>query len=243
MRRLLSTFGLFVHARARAASESLDRRARRRHGPSTSGRAGAPSAFYARGPRPVRSRRGLLISKVLERLSFTRQTRILMLGLDAAGKTTVLYKLKLGDLVTTIPTIGFNVEQVRYKNLEMTIWDVGGQDKIRALWRHYYEHTDALVWIVDSADESRLEEARDELHKVLADDCLRGATVLVYANKQDMPCAMRSDQLVDALGMRSLRGHTWYVQPASAASGDGLFEGLDWLHNALRDRQKLTRAG
>ena len=55
----------------------------------------------------------------------------LMVGLDAAGKTTILYKLKLGEVVTTIPTIGFNVEQVDYKNISFTVWDVGGQDKIR----------------------------------------------------------------------------------------------------------------
>ena len=84
--------------------------------------------------RPCRldaPRRGLLVSKVLNALATTQNTRMVMLGLDAAGKTTILYKLKLGDLVTTIPTIGFNVEQVTYKNLSMHIWDVGGQDKIR----------------------------------------------------------------------------------------------------------------
>ncbi len=85
--------------------------------------------------------------------------RILMVGLDgmlplsraagalltqcapAAGKTTILYKLKLGEVVTTIPTIGFNVETVQYKKIEFTVWDVGGQDKIRPLWRHYFQNT------------------------------------------------------------------------------------------------------
>ena len=99
---------------------------------------------------------GLLVSKVLNALTFTKDTRILMLGLDAAGKTTALYKMKLGELVTTVPTIGFNVERIAYRNLEMTIWDVGGQDKIRPLWKHYFEHTDAVIWIVDSADKERL---------------------------------------------------------------------------------------
>ena len=74
--------------------------------------------------------------------------------------------MKLGELVTTVPTIGFNVERITYRNLEMTIWDVGGQDKIRALWRHYYENTDALIWLVDSADATRMAECKDELHHV-----------------------------------------------------------------------------
>lgn len=85
-----------------------------------------------------------------------REMRILMVGLDAAGKTTILYKLKLGEIVTTIPTIGFNVETVEYKNISFTVWDVGGQDKIRPLWRHYFTNTDGLIFVVDSNDAVRL---------------------------------------------------------------------------------------
>ncbi len=70
--------------------------------------------------------------------------RLLMLGLDAAGKTTILYKLKLNQDVTTIPTVGFNVETVTYKNVKFNVWDVGGQDKIRPLWRHYFSGMFAL---------------------------------------------------------------------------------------------------
>ena len=91
-----------------------------------------------------------------------RDMRILMVGLDAAGKTTILYKLKLGEVVTTIPTIGFNVETVEYKNISFTVWDVGGQDKIRPLWRHYYQNTQGLIFVVDSNDRDRIDDARDE---------------------------------------------------------------------------------
>ena len=81
-----------------------------------------------------------------------------MLGLDSAGKTTILYKLKLDTLVTTIPTIGFNVENVKFKSLNMTVWDVGGQEKIRPLWRHYYQNVDAVIFVIDSNDGGRFEE-------------------------------------------------------------------------------------
>ena len=84
---------------------------------------------------------GMMFSKVFAGLIGKKDVRILMVGLDAAGKTTILYKLKLGEIVTTIPTIGFNVETVEYKNISFTVWDVGGQDKIRPLWRHYYQNT------------------------------------------------------------------------------------------------------
>ena len=184
---------------------------------------------------------GIFMSKVINALSFTKDTRILMLGLDAAGKTTCLYKMKLGELVTTVPTIGFNVERIDYRNLQMTIWDVGGQDKIRPLWKHYYENTDALIWIVDSCDNDRMQEARHELHHVLNDDGLRGAAVLILANKQDLPQAMRPDTCAEKLELRSLRGHDWYIQPCSAAKGEGILEGLEWLHSSLNGKTSKAR--
>ncbi|XP_030302237.1 ADP-ribosylation factor 1 isoform X2 [Calypte anna] len=84
---------------------------------------------------------GNIFANLFKGLFGKKEMRILMVGLDAAGKTTILYKLKLGEIVTTIPTIGFNVETVEYKNISFTVWDVGGQDKIRPLWRHYFQNT------------------------------------------------------------------------------------------------------
>ena len=83
-------------------------------------------------------------SSMLKGVFGKKEIRILMVGLDAAGKTTILYKLKLGEIVTTIPTIGFNVETVEFKNISFSVWDVGGQDKIRPLWRHYFQNTKVM---------------------------------------------------------------------------------------------------
>jgi len=160
--------------------------------------------------------------------------RILMVGLDAAGKTTILYKLKLGEIVTTIPTIGFNVETVEYKNINFTVWDVGGQDKIRPLWRHYYQNTQGLIFVVDSNDSERINEAKDELNRMLEEDELRDAIVLVFANKQDLPNAMQTSEVTDKLGLQKMRNRHWYIQSTCATSGDGLYEGLDWLSNELK---------
>jgi len=143
----------------------------------------------------------------------------------------ILYKLKLGQSVTTIPTVGFNVETVTYKNVKFSVWDVGGQDKIRPLWRHYYTGTQGLIFVVDSADRDRIDEARQELHKIVNDREMREVIILVFANKQDLPDAMKPQEIQDKLGltMTSLRQRNWYVQPACATTGDGLFEGLTWL--------------
>ena len=165
-----------------------------------------------------------------------KEMRILMVGLDAAGKTTILYKLKLGEIVTTIPTIGFNVETVEYKNISFTVWDVGGQDKIRPLWRHYFQNTQGLIFVVDSNDRERISEANEELQKMLREDELRDAVLLVFANKQDLPNAMSVSEVTDKLGLHSVTNRKWYIQSTCATTGDGLYEGLDWLSNALEGK-------
>jgi len=169
-----------------------------------------------------------------------KEMRILMVGLDAAGKTTILYKLKLGEVVTTIPTIGFNVETVEYKNISFTVWDVGGQDKIRPLWRHYYQNTQGVIFVVDSNDRDRIDDSKDyehsakeELNRMLAEDELRDAVLLVFANKQDLPNAMKVQEVTEKLGLNKLRNRQWYIQGCAATTGDGLYEGLDWLSATL----------
>ena len=164
------------------------------------------------------------------------QVRILMVGLDAAGKTTILYKLKLGEVVTTIPTIGFNVETVVHKNISFTVWDVGGKDKIRPLYRHYYQQTDALIFVVDATDRDRVGEARDELHRMLNEVELRETVLLVLANKQDRDGAMDASTLIEKLGLHTVRQRTWWIQETAGYRGQGLYEGLDWLSAALKKR-------
>eukprot|EP00434_Breviolum_minutum_P040671 symbB.v1.2.036151.t1/scaffold5036.1/size31615/3 len=203
---------------------------------------------------------GLAFTKIWQRLIGKQEMRILMVGLDAAGKTTILYKLKLGEVVTTIPTIGFNVETVEYKNLSFTVWDVGGQDKIRPLWRHYYQGTNGLIYVVDSNDRDRIEDAREELNKMLNEDEMRDAVLLVFANKQDLtvsilsgpsttvsaigilcgkdlPNAMTAAEVTEKLGLHNLRHRQWFIQSACATTGDGLYEGLDWLSRTLSSKR------
>jgi len=183
---------------------------------------------------------GLIFAKVFEALLGKEEKRIVMVGLDAAGKTTILYKLKLGEIVTTIPTIGFNVETVEYKNINFTVWDVGGQDKIRPLWRHYYNNSNGIIFVIDSADRSRLnsqngKSAKEELQKLLEEADLRNAVLLVFANKQDIPGAANVDEISAELELGKVRDREWYIQGCCATDGTGLYEGLDWLSKTLSD--------
>ena len=146
---------------------------------------------------------------------------------------------------------GFNVETVEYKNISFTVWDVGGQDKIRPLWRHCasflslpppnvnplnevvcladFQNTQGIIFVVDSNDRERIVEAREELQRMLNEDELRDALLLVFANKQDLPNAMNAAEITDKLGLHSLRNRQWYIQSTCATSGDGLYEGLEWV--------------
>lgn len=163
--------------------------------------------------------------------------RVLMVGLDAAGKTTILYKLKLGETVSSIPTIGFNVEEVVFKNVTMTVWDIGGQDRIRKLWKHYYPATDAIIYVVDSNDPERLDESRKELEDMLRYEELDKASLLVYANKQDLPNARSLSQVAEALQLTKMH-RKWHLQGTSAVNGTGLYEGLNWLDEELKRKRR-----
>ena len=171
-----------------------------------------------------------------------RKAKILMLGLDGAGKTTVLYKLKLQEVVSTIPTIGFNVETVKpAKNVSFTVWDVGGQDKIRPLWKHYFQGCEGLVFIVDSVDAARFSEARDELGWILDSDEMAGVPLVVLANKQDLPHAQSSSEVAERLGLPRVKDRKWYVQATSAFTGAGVYEGMHELARMTKEFQNRFR--
>ena len=159
-----------------------------------------------------------------------KTVKLLMLGLDAAGKTTILYRFHSGEVILSAPTIGFNLEAIDYKKQHYTIWDIGGQDQLRILWRHYYDSTDGLIFVVDSNDRERMDDAAEELEKLASEDSLKGVPFLVIANKQDLPEAMNIAELKTQLRLeKTLSNHKWTIQPACATSGEGLYDSLEWF--------------
>uniref|UniRef100_A0A2K6S5X8 ADP-ribosylation factor n=1 Tax=Saimiri boliviensis boliviensis TaxID=39432 RepID=A0A2K6S5X8_SAIBB len=175
-----------------------------------------PLSFY------LSTSMGNIFANLFKGLFGKNKMRILMVGLDAARKTMILYKIKLGEIVTTIPTIGFNTETVKYKNMSFTVWDVGGQDKIRPLWHHYFQNTQGLIFVVDINDRGCMNEAHEELMRMLAEDKLQDAVLLVFANKQDLPNAMNAAEITDKLGLHFLHHRNWYIQATCTTSSKGL---------------------
>mmetsp|Transcript_22031 Transcript_22031/g.61950 ORF Transcript_22031/g.61950 Transcript_22031/m.61950 type:complete len:187 (+) Transcript_22031:71-631(+) len=163
------------------------------------------------------------------------EVKVLLVGLDAAGKTTIMYKLVVDETFTTTPTLGSQVEQLTYKNTNFLMWDMGGQESCRSSWEVYYPNTKAVIFVVDSSDRERIAECRKELATLLKHPELKDAVVLVYANKQDLATAMPPSEISEALALSSIRDHSWHIQRSCGLTGEGLFEGLEWLVARLEE--------
>ncbi|XP_072947241.1 ADP-ribosylation factor-like protein 4C [Epargyreus clarus] len=194
-------------------------------------------------------------SSLLDALPSTQGTlHVVMLGLDSAGKTTALYRLKFDQYLNTVPTIGFNCEKVKgtigkSKGVNFLVWDVGGQEKLRPLWKSYTRCTDGIIFVLDSVDVERMEEAKMELIRTAKSPDNTGVPILVLANKQDLPGAKEPRELEKLLGLHELvssphgsrDAHAWHVQPACAITGEGLHEGLEALYEMILKRRKLAK--
>lgn len=175
---------------------------------------------------------------------------VVVLGLDSAGKTSLLYRLKLREFVETIPTKGFNMERIKVsmsagssRTTTFQVWDVGGHEKLRPLWKSYTRRTDGIVFVVDSGEVERLEEARAELQMVCRVPENQGVPVLVLANKQDLPHALSVAELEKTLGLKDLSSSSTaiHMQGCSAVDGLGLQTGLERLYEMILKRKKMVK--
>ena len=182
---------------------------------------------------------GFILSKIIEFFTKNKNNfKIIILGMQNAGKTTILYRLSLGQLVKTTPTIGSNVEEISYNNVKFQAWDLGGQESTRTLWDVYYMNTDAVVYVIDSQDDEYFEESKTQFHKLLKNPALKNATILIFANKQDLPGAKDINKLIKDYEFDKIKDHIWQIQSCSALKGEGLVTGIKWLSEQLVFRGK-----
>uniref|UniRef100_A0A8C1RZ03 ADP-ribosylation factor-like protein 3 n=1 Tax=Cyprinus carpio TaxID=7962 RepID=A0A8C1RZ03_CYPCA len=165
---------------------------------------------------------GLL--SVLRRLknSPEQEVRILLLGLDNAGKTTILKQLASEDISHITPTQGFNIKSVQSQGFKLNVWDIGGQRKIRPYWRNYFENTDLLIYVIDSSDRKRFDETAQELAELLDEEKLNMVPLLIFANKQDMTMAATAAEIAESLNLHTIRDRIWQIQPCSALTAEGV---------------------
>ena len=165
-----------------------------------------------------------------------REMRILILGLDNAGKTTIVKKFNGEDINKISPTLGFQIKTLYFEGYKLSIWDVGGQVSIRTYWRNFFEQTDGLIWVIDSSDRSRLEMCKNELHDLLKQEKLAGATLLIFYNKSDIEGSMTLEQIKEFLDLERIHSRHWAILPSSALSGSGLYQGMKWLIDDISTR-------
>ncbi|KFQ20086.1 ADP-ribosylation factor-like 11, partial [Mesitornis unicolor] len=183
----------------------------------------------------------ILMGKLISKGQQRRDARVVMLGLDFAGKSTLLYKLKSNRAVETCPTVGFNVESLQTPcQVSFTLWDVGGQDSLRATWPDYLEDTNTLIFVLDSTDTDRLPEAAAALEEALSHPSMAGVPVLLLANKQEVPGALAPAELGERLCQEQLEGRRWVLQGCSAYTGQGLQEALTILGELLRGLEQSS---
>lgn len=174
---------------------------------------------------------------------------VVVIGLDSAGKTSLLYRLKLREFVETSPTKGFNMERIKVQighskanTTTFQVWDVGGQEKLRPLWKSYTRRMDGLVFVVDAAETERMEEAKVELHRITRSAENQGIPVLVLANKQDLDGALSSTEVEKVLGLHELSSSTLHhTEGCSALNGQGLQPGLEKLYEMIVKRKRMLR--
>ena len=182
---------------------------------------------------------GFLLSKIIEFFTNSRNNfKIIILGMQNAGKTTILYRLSLGQLVKTTPTIGSNVEELTHNNVKFQAWDLGGQESTRSVWDVYYMSTDAVVYVIDSQDDENFEESKAQFHKVISHPNLKNTIILIFANKQDLPGAKDVNKLIEDYEFDKIKNHIWKIQSCSALKGEGLISGIKWLSEQLLFRGK-----
>ena len=176
---------------------------------------------------------GFIFSKIIDFFSRSRSNfKIIILGIQNAGKTTILYRLSLGQLVQTTPTIGSNVEEISYNNVKLQAWDLGGQESTRSVWDVYFVNTDAIIYVIDSHD-TNYDESKTQFYKLLENEALKNAVILIYANKQDLSGAKSVNDIIQIYELNKLKDHVWNIQPCSAQTGEGLITGMKWLSDQL----------
>ncbi|GAQ35998.1 hypothetical protein ASPNIDRAFT_51734 [Aspergillus niger] len=130
-----------------------------------------------------------------------KEMRILMLGLDNAGKTTIVKQIMNEDVTTVSPTLGFIIKTIDFQGYRLNIWDVGGQKTLRSYWKNYFEKTDTLIWVVDATDRLRVDDCRDELAGLLLEERLMGASLLVFLNKSEVEGCMDENEVRQSMAL------------------------------------------
>uniref|UniRef100_G1QIV2 ADP-ribosylation factor-like protein 6 n=1 Tax=Nomascus leucogenys TaxID=61853 RepID=G1QIV2_NOMLE len=159
---------------------------------------------------------GQLIAKLMS-IFGNQEHKVIIVGLDNAGKTTILYRFLTNEVVHTCPTIGSNMEEIILPKTHFLMWDIVRQEALSFIWNTYYSNTEFIILVNDSTDQDRLLTAREELYKMLAREAL-----LIFANKQDVKDSVRMVEISHFLILSTMKDHSWHIQGCCALTREGL---------------------
>lgn len=166
--------------------------------------------------------------------------RVLCIGLDNSGKSTVInwLKPKKANAIEVTPTVGFSVEEFTKNNLAFTVYDMSGQGRYRNLWEHYYKEAGGVIFVIDSTDKIRMCVAKDELDMLLQHPDLGKVPIVFLANKMDLPTALSSVECVQSLDLDKNTDRPWHITATNAITGEGLDEAVSWLGDQMARLQR-----
>jgi len=166
-----------------------------------------------------------------------KNAKISVLGLDRAGKTTMLQRLKTGRWIPdTTPTIGMNAETIQIGDVTFSAWDLGGQLQFRrALWEMYTRNSKGLIYVIDLSDPARFPESRVYLWRMLRMTHLKNIPLAIFANKVDLIQDVSEQDLANFMGINSKMSRVLSIFKTSAFTGEGIHKGIYWLADAIQE--------
>lgn len=182
---------------------------------------------------------GFVFSKIFDFFAKSnKKFKLIIVGIQNAGKTTILYRMSLGELIKTNPTIGANVEEISHENVKFQAFDLGGQESMRSVWDAYFNNVDGIVYVIDSSDHENIEESKKEFQKLLAKEELKNSVILIFANKQDLQDSCKIEEIIRTYELNKIKDFTWHIQGCSGKTGEGLVNGLHWLSEKIIDKKE-----
>eukprot|EP00347_Sterkiella_histriomuscorum_P000030 403377450 len=177
---------------------------------------------------------GNWITNVWDRLfNEKREFKMVIIGLDAAGKTTILKKMRFDEIMPTAPTIGIETEDIQVKNINIKVFDLAGQEKMRNVWKYYYSSIEGIIFVLDASNRERILEAKDEIQNLLQNEEAKQIPILILANKQDLEGAIKGNEMTEMLGLVEYVNKKPVpfikVQESSAVQDRGLYDGFEWI--------------
>ncbi|CAH0384646.1 unnamed protein product [Bemisia tabaci] len=174
-----------------------------------------------------------LINRILDwfkSLLWKEEMELTLVGLQCSGKTTFVNVIASNQFSEDmIPTVGFNMRKITKGNVTIKVWDIGGQPRFRSMWERYCRGVNAIVYMVDAADNEKIEASRNELHQLVDKPALAGIPILVLGNKRDLPNALDVKELIDRMDLVAIQDREICCYSISCKQKDNIDITLQWL--------------